>query len=98
MQYIRRWYQDTRSDDDFTTLQTDINNLYHWSIDWGLKFNPQKCQILFIKRSQTIDNLQPPIFTRDWNNVDNDRITAALNDATFYSKPMYMPETFRLSF
>ena len=34
-------------------LQKDLDNLERWSHKWDMEFNPSKCQVIHITRSQT---------------------------------------------
>ena len=52
--------RDIKTNKDIETLQNDINALYTWSIDWGLKFNETKCKVLSIRKALTIDQLDSP--------------------------------------
>ena len=51
------------SNNDLLILQEDLNRLYDWSIQWGLRFNSSKCVVLTARRSQTVDHLNPPNYT-----------------------------------
>ena len=51
------------TNNDIQILQQDINTLLNWSIDWGLKFNSDKCMVLSAKRSHSVDNMDPPTYT-----------------------------------
>ena len=42
---------------DTKLLQTDIDKLFDWSTNWGLKFNPKKCMVLSINRQHTRNNI-----------------------------------------
>ena len=35
------------------TLQQDLHKLETWEKDWGMEFNPSKCQVLHIIRART---------------------------------------------
>ena len=48
------------TDDDFKTLQSDIDSLITWGTTWGLRFNKLKCKILTVHI-----NLEPNI--HDYN-------------------------------
>lgn len=37
---------------DCFMLQNDLDNLYKWSLDWGMNFNIGKCKVLTISRSR----------------------------------------------
>ena len=34
-------------------LQNDLDNIHKWSLDWAMKFNESKCQVLRISRKKT---------------------------------------------
>ena len=36
-------------------LQADLNSIYEWSVQWGMKFNPSKCVVM------TVSNKQKPL-------------------------------------
>ena len=39
-------YSEINSPDDYLCLQADIDNLFSWSEQWQLHFNPAKCEFL----------------------------------------------------
>ena len=41
-----------RNPDDCAALQHDLNLLTNWSNEWGLSFNSNKCEILWISRKK----------------------------------------------
>ena len=46
-------YRLITSPKDQAILQKDLFSLQQWSEKWGMKFNPSKCQIMHIARTQT---------------------------------------------
>jgi hypothetical protein len=44
-------YRHINSHQDHIILQRDINNIYAWSITWGLTFNVNKCLLISLKRN-----------------------------------------------
>ena len=58
---------------DIRILQSGIENLHKWSIDWGLKFNPTKCMVLAAKRFHSIDRHDPPNYTMNSNELKQTR-------------------------
>ena len=45
-------YREIRSTDDTVKLQSDLNKLSAWEKDWGMSFNPSKCNIMHITRKR----------------------------------------------
>ena len=45
-------YRPIHSDQDQIILQQDLTALQNWAERWGMRFNPQKCYIMHIHRSQ----------------------------------------------
>ena len=45
-------YRPIHSLQDQLILQEDLQQLQHWTDDWGMRFNASKCQLLRISRSQ----------------------------------------------
>ena len=43
-------YRDIHSPEDHQALQDDLNSLQEWAVDWGMKFNADKCYILPINQ------------------------------------------------
>ena len=43
--------QKIRNQEDINTLQSTLENLYNWSIDWGMQFNVEKCKVIHIGRT-----------------------------------------------
>lgn len=39
-------FSDIRTENNVETLQHDLNNLFDWSIEWMLRFHPDKCKVL----------------------------------------------------
>ena len=50
-------YKKVRNRKDCENLQSDIDNLYEWSILWVLRFNPIKCKLMTFTRSVSPINL-----------------------------------------
>ena len=44
-------YEKVRNRKDCDNLQSDIDNLYQWSVLWRLRFNPIKCKAMSFTRS-----------------------------------------------
>ena len=40
------------AEQDQLILQRDLQSLHEWTVKWGMKFNPSKCQIMHLSRSQ----------------------------------------------
>ena len=40
-------YRQIKTSDDVAILQTDLNHLSEWSSKWLLRFNPQKCKVMY---------------------------------------------------
>ena len=55
---------------DMLTLQRDINKLFDWSIKWGLQFNTDKCMVMTVKRTHSVDKLNNPIYTMNDKPLD----------------------------
>ena len=51
-------YRTTRTEDDTTSLQDDINRLVNWSTMWQLPFNEQKCKCTHIGNDKTSRSYQ----------------------------------------
>ena len=45
-------YRAVKSTEDQLTLQKDLESLSQWATTWGMRFNPSKCIILTIARSE----------------------------------------------
>lgn len=45
-------FRTLKSDNDYTMLQNDIDNLYDWSLNWGLSYNLDKCVVMRISRKR----------------------------------------------
>ena len=45
-------YRSINSDEDAAILQGDLDALQKWETDWGMSFNPSKCQILHVSRKR----------------------------------------------
>ena len=45
-------YRKIQTSEDQTTLQFDLENLHQWTVKWGMRFNPSKCQIMHIARGK----------------------------------------------
>ena len=45
-------YRLVHSRDDQTILQNDLTRLQQWAEKWGMRFNPGKCQIIHISRTE----------------------------------------------
>ena len=45
-------YRTIRSEEDQQILQKDLEKLQKWTLTWGMKFNPSKCQILHLARGR----------------------------------------------
>ena len=45
-------YRSINSDEDAAILQKDLDALHKWESDWGMQFNPSKCQILHVSRKK----------------------------------------------
>ena len=43
-------YRKIRSIENTKTLQDDLDNLQKWKRDWGMTFNPSKCEVIRITR------------------------------------------------
>ena len=43
-------YKSITSAQEQATLQEDLNSLYQWTLKWGMKFNPSKCEVMHIAR------------------------------------------------
>ena len=40
-----------KSAQDQVLMQTSLNNLYDWSVKWGMKFNVSKCKIIHMGKN-----------------------------------------------
>ena len=45
-------YRTIRTEEDQQILQKDLEKLQKWTLTWGMKFNPSKCQILHLARGR----------------------------------------------
>ena len=45
-------YRKVNNDEDATILQNDLDALHKWETDWGMQFNPSKCQILHVSKKK----------------------------------------------
>ena len=45
-------YRQIDNDEDRHTLQDDLNKLHQWELDWGMSFNPSKCNVMNISKGQ----------------------------------------------
>ena len=45
-------YRKIQSVNDQNTLQDDLQKLHQWTVLWGMRFNPSKCQIMHISRTK----------------------------------------------
>ena len=45
-------YRSIRSQEDKLVLQKDLESLHNWGVQWGLKFNVSKCNMLHLSRRQ----------------------------------------------
>ena len=45
-------FRTVRCNNDYVMLQNDIDNLYDWSLNWGLSYNLDKCVIMRISRKR----------------------------------------------
>ena len=45
-------YRKIDTDDDADTLQKDMDALQKWESDWGMSFNPSKCNIIHVSRKK----------------------------------------------
>ena len=45
-------YRSIRSQEDKLVLQKDLESLHDWGVQWGLKFNVSKCNMLHLSRRQ----------------------------------------------
>ena len=46
-------YQSVKCTQDQLDLQRDLTSLHEWSLKWGMNFNPSKCVILSMSRSES---------------------------------------------
>jgi len=44
-------YRQINTRNDALALQNDITNLHNWSLEWGLRFNENKCTVITVKRN-----------------------------------------------
>ena len=63
-------YREISTDRDRDILQADLDRLHQWELDWGMSFNPSKCNTMHITRKsqptpnnyslkgQTLENVQ----------------------------------------
>jgi hypothetical protein len=42
------------SEEDASTIQSDLNNLQKWERDWMMSFNPEKCEVIHITNKRCI--------------------------------------------
>lgn len=49
-------YRIVNNEQDSQTLQTDLNHLTRWELDWQMSFNPSKCEVMHITRSRSPRN------------------------------------------
>ena len=54
-------YKPIRNRDDFTLMQTDLNNLSDWAARSCLSFNPIKCKFMVVTRKRNPEI--PPVVT-----------------------------------
>ena len=45
-------YRTVNTDSDANILQRDLDALHKWETDWGMSFNPSKCNILHVSRKK----------------------------------------------
>ena len=45
-------YRHIKTEEDQTVLQGDLDKLHEWTIKWGMRFNPGKCQIMHLARTK----------------------------------------------
>ena len=45
-------YRQIDNDEDRHTLQDDLNKLHQWELDWGMSFNPSKCNVMNISKGR----------------------------------------------
>ena len=50
-------YRVINSPEDHIILQTDLKNLQRWTMRWGMRFNPSKCQVMHIARTRPLTKL-----------------------------------------
>ena len=46
-------YRNINSKDDCTALQDDLDALHKWEMEWGMHFNPSKCNIITVTRKKS---------------------------------------------
>ena len=49
-------YRLIEDEDDAQTLQQDLNALQQWEKDWGMSFNPTKCNMLHVSSKKKPSN------------------------------------------
>ena len=60
--YDTKMYIAIKGITDYKQLQTDINNMVTWSMNWHLKFNPTKCKVMSLGHSQRNYFFTPSFF------------------------------------
>ena len=69
IELMKKFADDTKgahkitSNEDKKIIQTSLDNLYNWSIEWGMEFNKGKCKVMHIGRKNPkfdyfIDNVK----------------------------------------
>ena len=43
-------YRTVNSEEDAIKLQLDLDALHQWESDWGMTFNPSKCDVIHVTR------------------------------------------------
>lgn len=68
-------FKEIRTSDDCEDLQKDIHLMYEWSDKWMLKFHPDKCKTMRIRKSN-IDlkeySLKPGIPSMEYSTAEKD--------------------------
>jgi hypothetical protein len=59
---------------DCAKLQDDLAALARWSEDWGLSFNPKKCQVMSVTRARRVIS-----FNYFMNNISLTRVSSCLD-------------------
>ena len=49
---VYRYINKKTAEQDQLILQRDLQSLHEWTVKWGMKFNPSKCQIMHLSRAQ----------------------------------------------
>ena len=63
-------FRNIESIDDCHALQNDLDNLYSWSNEWKMTFNPTKCKVMSVTRARN-----PLRFNYKLNNVSLDYVS-----------------------